>query len=81
MICIEHLTKRFGRFVAVDNVSLTLEAGDSVALWGTNLTDEKYLDSYIDKSALVRAGLAAIAQNLKLVGDGRRVGLRATVRF
>lgn len=36
MICIEHVTKRFGRFVAVDGVSLALEAGDSVALWGTN---------------------------------------------
>lgn len=36
MIRIEHVTKKFGRTVAVDDACLTLPPGDSVALWGAN---------------------------------------------
>ncbi|MBK7405838.1 MAG: ABC transporter ATP-binding protein [Phycisphaerales bacterium] len=36
MICIKGVTKRFGRFVALDNVSLDIERGQAVALWGSN---------------------------------------------
>lgn len=36
MITIDHVTKRFGRTAAVDDVCLELAAGESVALWGTN---------------------------------------------
>lgn len=36
MIRIEGLTKRFGRFTAVDGVDLEVGAGDSLALWGVN---------------------------------------------
>lgn len=36
MIRITHLIKRFGRQRAVDDVTLSIEAGESVALWGTN---------------------------------------------
>ncbi len=36
MIAIQNVTKRFGRATAVADVSLTLEPGDSLALWGTN---------------------------------------------
>lgn len=36
MITIESVSKRFGRATAVDDVSLTIARGDSVALWGTN---------------------------------------------
>lgn len=36
MIDISHVTKRFGRAVAVDDATLTLERGDSLALWGAN---------------------------------------------
>lgn len=36
MIRIEHLTKRFGRATAVDDVSLSIGEGDAVALWGAN---------------------------------------------
>lgn len=36
MIRIDHLVKRFGRSYAVQDVSLTLARGDSVALWGAN---------------------------------------------
>lgn len=36
MISIRNVTKRFGRATAVDDVSLSIPAGDAVALWGTN---------------------------------------------
>ncbi len=36
MIRIERLTKRFGRAYAVRDASLTIDAGDSIALWGAN---------------------------------------------
>lgn len=36
MITIADLTKRYGRTAAVDDVSLSLEPGDAVALWGSN---------------------------------------------
>lgn len=36
MIRVEHLTKTFGRFRAVNDVSFAAEAGESVALWGGN---------------------------------------------
>lgn len=36
MITMHGVTKRFRRVVAVDNVSLTIDAGDSVAIWGPN---------------------------------------------
>lgn len=36
MISICGVTKRFGRATAVDDLSLTIEAGESVALWGAN---------------------------------------------
>lgn len=36
MIRIESVHKRFGRFVALKDVSLTVERGQAVALWGSN---------------------------------------------
>ncbi len=36
MITIDHVTMRFGRSVAVDDATLELDAGDSLALWGVN---------------------------------------------
>jgi ABC-type multidrug transport system ATPase subunit len=36
MIRIENLTKRFGRTIAVDGVSLEVPAGDALSLWGSN---------------------------------------------
>jgi len=36
MIVIDQVTRQFGRSIAVDDVSLDIEAGDSVALWGAN---------------------------------------------
>jgi ABC-type multidrug transport system ATPase subunit len=36
VIRIEHLTKRFGRAIAVNDVSISVAAGEGVALWGAN---------------------------------------------
>ncbi len=36
MISIQHLTKRFGKISAVDDVSITIKPGQAVALWGAN---------------------------------------------
>jgi ABC-type multidrug transport system ATPase subunit len=36
MIRIQHLTKRFGRSTVLDDVSLNVGMGETVALWGTN---------------------------------------------
>lgn len=52
-----------------------------VALFATNLLDEEYLESYIDKSLLQSAGLGPLAHNVGLQGERRRVGLRATWKF
>lgn len=50
-----------------------------LSLYGSNLFDEKYFDAYIDGSALSDVGLPH--SNLAMLGDGRRVGVRAKVRF
>ncbi len=36
MIVVENLTKQYGRTVVLEDVSFTIQAGESVALWGTN---------------------------------------------
>jgi len=36
MISISHLTKKFGRYVALNDVSLEVRRGEVVALWGPN---------------------------------------------
>lgn len=36
MIRVNNLTKRFGNFIAVDNLSFTVAPGEAVALWGPN---------------------------------------------
>jgi ABC-type multidrug transport system ATPase subunit len=36
MITIEHLTKRFGRYKAVNDLSFAVEEGEALALWGPN---------------------------------------------
>ncbi len=36
VIEVRHLTKTFGRFTAVDDLSFTVKAGEAVALWGAN---------------------------------------------
>ena len=63
------------------SIALRLSNGVTLAAFGTNLFNTKYIESYIDKSALVRAGLAPLASNLAIQGDRRRYGVRASVRF
>jgi iron complex outermembrane receptor protein len=53
----------------------------TVALFGTNLANEKYMETYLDKSVLQRAGLGPLSQNLVIQGDRRRMGIRASFRF
>jgi len=36
MIVATEITKRYGKMLALDNVSFTIEAGESIALWGAN---------------------------------------------
>lgn len=36
MIKVTNLTKRFGQFIAVDDLSFTVSAGEAIALWGPN---------------------------------------------
>jgi iron complex outermembrane recepter protein len=65
------------------NASLTYRMPHlEFALFGTNLLDRQYFESYIDSSALIRAGLpAGLASDLGLMGDRRRVGIRGKYSF
>lgn len=65
------------------NGSITWRAANwEVALWGTNLTDEKYFSTYIDRSILEQAGLVGpLSTNVGIIGDGRRVGIRVGTYF
>lgn len=71
MIRIDHLIKRFGRATAVDDVSFTIGAGESVALWGPNGAG---------KSTIIRCVLGLLRHRGMInVGpyDTRRNGKRA----
>jgi nitrous oxidase accessory protein len=71
MIQVENLTMRFGRTAAVDGVSLSVPAGGSVALWGTNGAG---------KTTILRCVLGLLRyQGMVRVGtiDVRRQGKRA----
>lgn len=71
MIQIQHVTKRFGRTAAVDDVTLRIAPGESVALWGSNGAG---------KTTLIRCvlGLLRFSGQLTINGhDARRDGKRA----
>jgi len=54
----------------------------TVSVFATNLLDEDYYDSYLDKSLLGAFGFpAAAVSDLGIMGDGRRVGIRLNARF
>ena len=63
------------------SIAFKFSSGFTIAAFGTNLFNTKYIESYIDKSALVKAGLAPIAANLAIQGDRRRYGVRASFKF
>ncbi|MDB5709479.1 MAG: TonB-dependent receptor [Sphingomonas bacterium] len=63
------------------SIGFRFSSGFEIAAFGTNLFNTKYIESYIDKSALVKAGLAPIASNLAIQGDRRRYGVRASFKF
>lgn len=67
MIRIEHVTKRFGRTVAVGDVSLALGRGDSVALWGVNGAG---------KTTLIRCVLGLLRFHGRIEVDGLDVRRR-----
>lgn len=71
MIRIDHVTKRFGRATAVDDLSLHIAPGESVALWGANGAG---------KTTLIRCvlGLLRFKGSLTVGGhDAQRDGKRA----
>lgn len=71
MISIDHVTKQFGRAVAVDDACLELAPGQSVALWGANGAG---------KTTLIRCvlGLVRYRGDIHVAGlDARREGKRA----
>ncbi|MDX1523807.1 MAG: nitrous oxide reductase family maturation protein NosD, partial [Anaerolineae bacterium] len=61
MIEVNNLTKTFGSFVAIDNLSFTVQRGDAVALWGPNGAG---------KTTIIRSllGLLSAAGDLKING-------------
>ncbi|MCX7357687.1 MAG: TonB-dependent receptor [Alphaproteobacteria bacterium] len=68
----------------VVNANLAYEHGNyTIALWGTNLTDSEYYDSYLDRSLLAAffGNASPLTHNLGITGDGRRVGVRVSARF
>lgn len=62
MITLEHVTKRFGRFTAIDDVTETIGGGESVALWGANGAG---------KTSLLRCilGLYRFAGRIRVCGE------------
>lgn len=65
------------------NANITWEHDNwFVGLWATNLTDEIYYESYIDKSLLTSAGFTGpLANNLGITSAGRRIGVRFGANF
>ena len=71
-----------GYYLVSGNISYSINDW-TIGLWGTNLTDEEYYDSYLDRSLLGRlfGDASPITRNLAIAGDGRRVGVRVSARF
>jgi iron complex outermembrane receptor protein len=69
---------------SIANAAITYQLPSvEIALFATNLLDEKYLESYIDHTLLESIGVfpPMLVHNLALQGERRRVGLRATFKF
>lgn len=62
------------------NGSLTWRTGNmELGAFVTNLFDKNYMESYIEKTTLILAGLPAT--DVGIAGERRRVGVRARIRF
>ncbi|HUD93542.1 TonB-dependent receptor, partial [Sphingobium sp.] len=74
-------TPTFLKGYAVVNGSITFATagGIELAVFGQNLFNKKYYESYIEKTTLQLAGLPA--SDLGIIGDLRRYGVRASFRF
>jgi iron complex outermembrane receptor protein len=71
-----------GYYLVNGNIAYQTE-NYTIALWGTNLTDSEYYESYLDRSLLgaLFGDASPITRNLGIMGDGRRVGVRVSARF
>lgn len=78
MIKIEHLTKRFSRLVAVDDVSLDIEDGQCLALLGLNGAGKTTLVGMLSTSLKPTSGTAKFGE-LDLVKDKK--GIRKIVNI
>lgn len=74
MISIRTVTRRFGRAVAVDGVSLEIASGDSVALWGANGAGKTTLLRCV--LGLLRFRGAISVDGCDVRSDGKRARLR-----
>ncbi len=61
------------------SITYRMENGIELSVFGNNLFNKKYFDSYIEKTTLALAGLPA--SDLGIIGDLRRYGVRASFRF
>ncbi|MDE2301249.1 MAG: TonB-dependent receptor [Sphingomonadales bacterium] len=62
------------------NASITWRHnGLELSAFATNLFDKNYMESYIEKTTLILAGLPA--SDVGIPGDRRRVGVRARLKF
>ena len=73
-------TPTFLKGYALVNGSITYKTGPfELAIFGNNLLNKKYFESYIEKTALLLAGLPA--SDLGIIGDRRRYGVRASFKY
>jgi ABC-type multidrug transport system ATPase subunit len=61
MIQVNNLTKKFGNFIAIDNLSFTVAPGEAVALWGPNGAG---------KTTIIRSLLALLSAEGELQVNG-----------
>ncbi|MBX3323319.1 MAG: ABC transporter ATP-binding protein [Phycisphaeraceae bacterium] len=73
MINFNHVTKRFGRDTAVNDVTLTIEPGDSLALWGSNGAGKTTLIRCALGLLRFRGSISVGAHNVRKHGKAARL--------
>ncbi|WP_070156768.1 TonB-dependent receptor [Sphingobium phenoxybenzoativorans] len=68
-----------GYTVVNGSITFATAGGMEFAVFGNNLFNKKYYESYIERTTLALAGLPA--SDLGIIGDLRRYGVRASFRF